>query len=82
MQMSKKIEKIILITAIDDFGGENNQGTSALDEIIPILEKRLEGVVLIDYDSVDGAITFKRKNNGQNGIEIQFQDRKVYWEVK
>ena len=46
------------------FGGDNNHGTSALDEIIPILEKRLEGVVLIDYDSVDGAITFKRKNNG------------------
>ena len=57
--MSKKYEKITLITAIDSFG--NMQGVSALDEILPILNKHLSEVTILDYE---------------NGIDLELKEVK------
>jgi len=47
----KKFEKITLITAVQSHGTTNSVGITALDHIVPTLEKYLSAdVTLIDYD--------------------------------
>jgi len=47
----KKFEKITLITSVQSHGTANSAGITALDHIIPTLEKYLSAdVTLIDYD--------------------------------
>jgi hypothetical protein len=48
--MTKKFEKITLITCIDTFGSKLAPGMTALDELIPLIDKYCADVMLIDYD--------------------------------
>jgi two-component SAPR family response regulator len=59
--MSIKIEKIILITSMDDYG-LGSEGTSALDEIIKQIGKS-KYVTLIDYENPI-ELQLKEKSNG------------------
>lgn len=58
--MSIKIEKIILITSIDNFG--DSEGISALDEIVKQIGKS-KYVTLIDYENPI-ELQLKEKSNG------------------
>jgi hypothetical protein len=53
--MTKKFEKITLITCIDTYGspvvGSAADGMTALDELISLISKHATEVTLIDYDN-------------------------------
>ncbi len=48
--MTKKFEKITLITCIDTYGSTVAAGMTALDELISLISKHATEVTLIDYD--------------------------------
>ena len=48
--MPKKFEKITLTTCLDTYGSKHAAGMTALDELIPLIEKYCTEVTLIDYD--------------------------------
>ena len=64
--MTKKFEKITLITCIDTFGSKHSAGMTALDALIPLIETI--DVTLIDYD-IEGEyeLVLKAKAKGQEG---------------
>ena len=47
--MTKKFEKIVLTTCIETHGEMHSDTTTALDEIIPAIEKFAHGVIVLDY---------------------------------
>ena len=49
--MNKKFEKIVLTTCIETFDGDPI-GMTALDQILPAIEKFATEVVIVDYDIV------------------------------
>jgi len=51
--MAKKFEKIILTTAIETYRDSDHpdaESMSALDELIPIIEKYASEVTVVDYE--------------------------------
>ena len=58
--MTKIFEKITLPTCIDTFGSKHAQGMTALDELIPLIEKYCVEITLIDYD-VEGDYELVKK---------------------
>jgi len=64
--MTKKFEKITLITCIDTFGSKHSAEITALDALIPLIETI--DVTLIDYD-IEGEyeLVLKAKATGQEG---------------
>ena len=52
--MERKLEKIILYTAVDVYHEKDRAGTSATDGIVQMLSDGMaEGVTLIDHDSIE-----------------------------
>jgi hypothetical protein len=62
--MTKKFEKITLITCIDTFGSKHAAGMTALDALIPLIDARATEVTLIDYD-IEGEYELVLKAKGQ-----------------
>jgi len=58
--MSKKFEKITLTTCLDTYGSKHAAGMTALDELIPMIEKYCTEVTLIDYD-IEGEYELVKK---------------------
>jgi|TARA_R100000306_G_scaffold61314_2_gene63521 hypothetical protein len=48
--MTRKFEKITLTTCLDTYGSKHAAAMTALDELIPLIEKYCTEVTLIDYD--------------------------------
>ena len=60
--MTKKFEKITLITCIDTYGSTVDAGMTALDELVSLISKHATEVTLIDYDNpVDYELVEKAK---------------------
>ena len=62
--MTKKFEKITLMTMIEVFGDKHDSALSALDEIVPLIEEYTSGggdVTLIDWD-LDGEYELVKKH--------------------
>ena len=57
--MNKKFEKIVLTTCIETHGG-NSIGMTALDEIIPAIEKFAAEVTVLNYD-IEGEYELVKK---------------------
>jgi len=49
--MTKKFEKITLITCIDTYQVNEDCGMTALDELVDLISKHATEVTLIDYDN-------------------------------
>jgi hypothetical protein len=66
--MTKKFEKITLITCIDTFGSKHSAGMTALDALIPMIETISTDVTLIDYD-IEGEyeLVLKAKAKARKG---------------
>ena len=58
--MTKKFEKIVLTTCIETYGEMHSDTTTALDEIIPAIEKFAHGVTVLDYD-IEGEYELVKK---------------------
>jgi predicted metal-dependent peptidase len=57
--MTKKFEKITLITCIDTYGSTVAAGMTALDELVDLIAKHATEVTLIDYD-LEGEYELRR----------------------
>ena len=62
--MTKKFEKITLITCIDAYNSKHDAGITALDELIPIIERYAENLTLIDYD-LEGEYELVKQPDGK-----------------
>jgi len=67
--MTKKFEKITLITCIDTFGSKHSDGMTALDALIPLIRDTLCDVTLIDYD-IEGEYELVLRANATQEEEI------------
>ena len=68
-----KIEKITLWVATEDFGMDN--GTSALDCIIPALENMESECIILSYDSEDYKLVPKTNCNGHQETDAEYAKR-------
>tara|TARA_R110000787_G_scaffold75576_1_gene167183 strand:- start:112 stop:312 length:201 start_codon:yes stop_codon:yes gene_type:complete len=62
--MTIKIEKITLITAIDTYGGINDEGISAIDEIIKQISKSKDVTIIEYHNPIEMQLKEKHENYG------------------
>jgi hypothetical protein len=67
--MTKKFEKITLITCIDTFGSKHSDGMTALDALIPLIRDTLCDVTLLDYD-IEGEYELVLRAKGTQEEEL------------